>query len=166
MSPFPSTTGFEFTALLGRGRMATVYAARQPALGRESRSRWSRRRARTPRSICSSWKTRRKAWAGLHHPSIVALYEFGRTGEGAYYVMPMLDGGDLTRWAKPCRTQRVWGSVRSVFCGRNTGASVERRCDGHFALSLDGQGRTTRAFDAAGPSTTAVLLREVRSGIR
>jgi serine/threonine protein kinase len=166
MSPFPSITGFELTALLGRGRMATVYAARQPALGREVAIKVVEAKGEDAAQYLPQLENEAQSLAGLHRPSIVALYEFGRTGESAYYVMPMLDGGDLTRLAKTCRTQRVWGSVRSVFCGRNTGASIERRCDGRFALSLDGQGRTTRAFDAAGPSTTAVLLREVRSGIR
>jgi serine/threonine-protein kinase PpkA len=102
MSPFPTIPGIEFTALLGRGGMATVYAGRQPALGREVAIKVVEARGEGAAQFLQRLENEAQSLAGLCHPNIVALYEFGRTGEGAlYYVMPMLEGGDLTRCSAP-----------------------------------------------------------------
>jgi serine/threonine-protein kinase PpkA len=102
MSPFPTIPGFEFTALLGRGGMASVYAARQPALGRDVAIKVVEARGEDAAQYLQRLENEAQSLAGLRHPNIVALYEFGRTSEGAlYYVMPLLEGGDLTRGAKP-----------------------------------------------------------------
>jgi serine/threonine-protein kinase PpkA len=102
MSSFPTIPGFEFTALLGRGGMATVYSARQVALEREVAIKVVEASGEDAAQFLQRLENEAQSLAGLRHPNIVALYEFGRTREGAlYYVMPMLDGGDLTRWSKP-----------------------------------------------------------------
>ncbi len=88
--------------------MAAVYAATQQALGRSVAIK-----VVTPTGSAAAEQLQRleneaQALAGLHHPNIVDIYQFGRTEEGAlYYVMPLLRGGDLRGWPRPVAEQRV-----------------------------------------------------------
>jgi hypothetical protein len=106
--PFPSIDGFEFTEELGRGGMATVYAAKQIGLGRQVAIKVVHPQGDDAEGLLLRLENEAQALAGLHHPHIVSIFQFGRTREGAlYYVMPLLRGGDLTRWALPVAEARV-----------------------------------------------------------
>ena len=51
--------------------------------------------------------------AGLAHPGIVAVYDYGAEGPLSYYTMELLDGGDLDALA-PCDPLRVCAIAREV----------------------------------------------------
>lgn len=108
MPVFPTIAGFEFIALLGRGGMAAVYRARQPALGREVAIKVVDPQDGASDEYLQRLENEAQSLAGLGHPNIVVLHQFGRTAEGAlYYVMPLLTGGDLSRWPKPVEEARL-----------------------------------------------------------
>lgn len=104
----PDIPGLRFTALLGRGGMASVYAAVQTSLEREVAVKVVQPRDERDLSHLQRLENEARALAGLQHPNIVELYDFGRTAEGGmYYVMPLLAGGDLRRWERPVDEDRV-----------------------------------------------------------
>jgi hypothetical protein len=108
VSEFPKVSGFEFHALLGRGGMASVYSARQLSLGRTVAIKVVEPAANDAERQLARLEAEARGLAGLHHPNIVDLYDFGRTEQGGmYYVMPLLPGGDLTRWPRPVPPVRV-----------------------------------------------------------
>jgi hypothetical protein len=56
---------------------------------------------------------------------------------------------------------RTWSGVRKLFGKPPTAQRVETRCDGHFALKLDGRGTVARVQEEATPETAVVLIREM-----
>jgi serine/threonine-protein kinase PpkA len=104
----PAIPGLRFTALLGRGGMASVYAAVQTSLDREVAVKVVQARDERDLAHLQRLENEARALAGLQHPNIVELYDFGRTADGGmYYVMPLLPGGDLRRWVPPVDEDRV-----------------------------------------------------------
>ena len=86
---------YRILALLGRGGMADVYRAQDERLGREvALKALPPEFARDPERI-ERFEREVRAAAGLTHPNIVTVYEFGR-GEGLhFYTMALMLGGDL-----------------------------------------------------------------------
>ena len=98
----PQIPGFELLEVLGRGGMATVYSATQDGLGRRVAIKVVHPRRAEDQAWMQRLENEAQALAGLQHPHIVDIYQFGRTAEGdLYYVMPLLGGGDLTQWSLP-----------------------------------------------------------------
>ena len=86
---------YRILALLGRGGMADVYRAEDERLGREvALKAVPPEFARDPERI-ERFQREVRAAAGLDHPGIVTVYEFGQ-GEGQhFYTMSLMRGGDL-----------------------------------------------------------------------
>ena len=86
---------YRILALLGRGGMADVYRAEDERLGREvALKAVPPEFARDPERI-ERFEREVRAAAGLTHPNIVTVYEFGQ-GEGQhFYTMELMPGGDL-----------------------------------------------------------------------
>lgn len=108
MSPYPSVPGFEFTGLIGRGGMATIYAARQLGLDRDVAVKVVEVNGVDAAQYMQRLENEAQSLAQLRHPGIVGLYQFGRTTDGAmYYVMPLLEGGDLAQQPRPMAEDAV-----------------------------------------------------------
>ena len=86
---------YRILSLLGRGGMADVYRAEDERLGREvALKAVPPEFARDPERI-ERFQREVRAAAGLDHPGIVTVYEFGQ-GEGQhFYTMSLMPGGDL-----------------------------------------------------------------------
>ena len=86
---------YRILALLDRGGMADVYRAEDERLGREvALKAVPPEFARDPERI-ERFEREVRAAAGLDHPGIVTVYEFGQ-GEGQhFYTMALMRGGDL-----------------------------------------------------------------------
>ena len=86
---------YRILSLLGRGGMADVYRAEDERLGREvALKAVPPEFARDPERI-ERFQREVRAAAGLDHPGIVTVYEFGQ-GEGQhFYTMSLMRGGDL-----------------------------------------------------------------------
>ncbi len=84
---------FEILQRLGRGSMATVYLAREKALGRLVAVKVllpGRARDETPRK---RFEREAKAYGSLAHPNVVQVYRFGRLrDETPYLVMRFVKG--------------------------------------------------------------------------
>ncbi|MCC6474241.1 MAG: protein kinase [Burkholderiales bacterium] len=83
---------------LGRGGMATVYAAVDPVIRRPVAIKVVRRaELESPQATRTLNRFKREAQAAgaLNHPNIVSIYEYGEDDEYAWIVMERVDGGSL-----------------------------------------------------------------------
>jgi serine/threonine protein kinase len=86
----------EITGVIGRGGMGTVYKARQPQLDRFVALKiLSPELSRDP-AFAERFSREAKALARLNHPNIVAVYDFGKSGDFYFFIMELVDG--LTLW--------------------------------------------------------------------
>jgi predicted Ser/Thr protein kinase len=86
----------EILELLGRGGMGAVYKARQPGLDRLVALKILPREVHSDSAFAERFTREARALARLNHPNIVAVYDFGRTGDGLFYfVMEYVDGVNL-----------------------------------------------------------------------
>lgn len=102
---------FELHEVLGRGGMATVYRAtdlgsgKTVALKQLTRPESDAQRLRMEALFEREFHT----LSQLSHPSVIEVYDYGITPEGAcYYTMELLDGGTLRErapipWREACR---------------------------------------------------------------
>jgi formylglycine-generating enzyme required for sulfatase activity len=108
VAEFPDITGFTCDAVLGRGGMAVVYSAVDQTLGRRVAIKVVSASDSDEAQHVRRLEQEARGLANLQHPHIVELHSFGRTKDGAlYYVMPRLDGGDLSSRPKPLGEQRL-----------------------------------------------------------
>ncbi len=85
---------FEITGELGRGGMGIVYLARDPVLGRDVAVKMV---SLGDSAEINEERFRREARvvAGLDHPAIVPIFDFGRHQDCLYFVMPVVGGTTL-----------------------------------------------------------------------
>jgi predicted Ser/Thr protein kinase len=86
----------EIVELLGRGGMGAVYKARQKELDRLVAMKILPPEVSADPAFAERFTREARALARLSHPNIVAVYDFGRTGDGQFYfVMEYVDGVNL-----------------------------------------------------------------------
>jgi predicted Ser/Thr protein kinase len=85
----------EILELLGVGGMGMVYKARQPRLDRFVALKILPTDSNRGASFAERFEREAKALAKLNHPGIVAIYDFGQTGQYYYFVMEYVDGMNL-----------------------------------------------------------------------
>ena len=82
--------------LLGRGGMASVYAARDRISGRPVALKILLGHVAHDPRVVARFEREAKLTAELHHPNIVEMHDFGRTRTGLIYlVMELLEGENL-----------------------------------------------------------------------
>ena len=103
---------FTITRVLGQGAMGTVWAARDPELGREVAVK---RLHLAPDAAGGDTSTRLRreaqAMARLNHPNVVAIYELGEDRGHVFCAMELVDGVTLRGWLA---TPRSWREVLEV----------------------------------------------------
>lgn len=96
--PMPKTIG-RFTILneIGRGSYGVVWAAQDPVLAREVAIKVIplAREAQFRTQIEANFLREAKSAGGMSHPSIVTIYDAGKTDTFAYIAMERLHGQDL-----------------------------------------------------------------------
>ena len=96
--PMPKTIG-RFTILneIGRGSYGVVWAAQDPVLAREVAIKVIplAREAQFRTQIEANFLREAKSAGGMSHPSIVTIYDAGKTDAFAYIAMERLHGQDL-----------------------------------------------------------------------
>ena len=85
----------EILELLGRGGMGAVYKARQPGLDRLVALKVLPAEVGRDPAFAERFTREARALAKLNHPHIVAVYDFGQTGDLCYFVMEYVDGANL-----------------------------------------------------------------------
>lgn len=88
---------YELVKELGHGGMARVWAVRELSTGRTLALK--RLDASAKRRHVALFEREYYTLAGLHHPSIVEVYDYGIDAEGPYYTMELLSGSDLSSHA-------------------------------------------------------------------
>ena len=89
-------TGYQITALLGRGGMGAVYRGLQVSLDRQVAIKLLPPELGIDPEFEARFKREAKSMAKLNHSNIVQIYDFGQTTAGHYYfVMEYVDGCDL-----------------------------------------------------------------------
>ncbi len=95
--PTPRLGRFELGVMLGRGGFGTVWAAWDTVLRREVALKVPREGRFTGPEALERFLREARATAGLHHPSIVTVYDVGREGETVYIVAERGAGESLDR---------------------------------------------------------------------
>lgn len=85
----------EILKLLGHGGMGAVYQARQPGLDRLVALKVLPPEVGRNPAFVERFQREAQALAKLNHPHIVAVYDFGQTGDLCYFVMEYVDGVNL-----------------------------------------------------------------------
>ncbi len=112
---FPRIPGYRFQKRLGQGGMATVYLATQESLDRPVSIKVMEREALADETSMQRFENEARTIAKLTHPSIVNIYEVGRTADGRmYYIMPYLANGDLAQRDLRHNEQRIVEVLRTL----------------------------------------------------
>src|SRR5437016_609761 len=85
----------EVIELLGEGGMGMVYKARQPQLDRFVALKILSPKLSGTQAFADRFNREARALARLNHPSIVAVYDFGKAGDFYYFIMEYVDGINL-----------------------------------------------------------------------
>jgi len=92
---------YEIECMLGRGGMGVVYKGRQKDLDRVVAIKLLPAEMAADEQFVERFRREARTLAKLHHPGIVAVYEFGQTVEGhLFFVMEYVAGTDLRRLMK------------------------------------------------------------------
>ncbi|MCC7205915.1 MAG: serine/threonine protein kinase, partial [Anaerolineae bacterium] len=97
---------YQIISLIGRGGMATVYRAHQPSVERDVAFKVIKPDLATTEEFLTRFQREAKTIAGMSHPHIVKVFDYGRQNDMIYLVMELLTGGSLnelirTRGALP-----------------------------------------------------------------
>lgn len=87
----------EILAFIGHGGMGTFYQARQSNLDRLTAVKILPVDPGHDASLIEGFKREAKAMAGLTHPNIVGIYDFGETCSNLYLIMEFVAGDILER---------------------------------------------------------------------
>jgi len=88
---------YEVVREVGRGGMATVYLARDPAFGREVALKVLPRQFTHDPQFRVRFEREARIIAQLEHAYIVPIYDFGQEGDQPYIVMRYMAGGTLAQ---------------------------------------------------------------------
>lgn len=86
---------YEIRSVLGRGGMAVVYRAYQPAMEREVAIKVIAPEVASGRDFIERFEREARIVAKLEHPHILPVYDFGNFKGQVYLVMRLLESGDL-----------------------------------------------------------------------
>jgi serine/threonine-protein kinase len=92
------TVSYEIRGVLGRGTIATVYEAWDPAVARRVAIKTVRLPAAdesNAREMLARIRREAQAASRLTHPNVVATFDYGEIGNVAYIVMEFVDGRSL-----------------------------------------------------------------------
>ena len=100
---------YQLIELLGRGGMAVVYKALQPALRRYVAVKVLLPELANAPGFRARFQEEAETVARLDHPHILAIHDYGQATEGSYIVMPLITGGTLREWLG--QTQPLEGAL-------------------------------------------------------
>jgi response regulator RpfG family c-di-GMP phosphodiesterase/tRNA A-37 threonylcarbamoyl transferase component Bud32 len=97
MAP-PRIGRYEIAGELGRGGMSVVYRGADPVIQRSAALKMLRKADLDPpeaQAILERFKREAQAAGSLHHPNIVAIYEYGEDDDCAWIAMELVEGRSL-----------------------------------------------------------------------
>jgi len=107
--------------LLGEGGMAAVYVVRDGATGKRIALKQLFQNLAPGAGVLFEWEYR--TLAGLRHPGIVEVHEYGVDQSGVYYTMELLEGQELSNlvpmpWRAVCACLRDTASILGLLHAR------------------------------------------------
>ncbi|HKB05495.1 MAG TPA: protein kinase, partial [Gemmataceae bacterium] len=106
----PRIAGYEVTGILGHGGMGVVYHGRHRELGRPVAIKMVRAGAHCPPGHLLRFHLEAQAVAGLSHPSVVTVHDFGQADGLPYLVMELVEGGSLADRLAGAPADPVWAA--------------------------------------------------------
>lgn len=162
--------------LIGRGRMAGVYLAREPALDRHVAVKVLRPELAQDETAIRRFEREARAAASLSHPNIVAVHRFGRLTDGRpYLIMQYVPGRSLEQRLSaegpldPEAARKLLVEMASALAAAHSKGFVHRDVRPANVLLDDETGRTLLAdFGIAAllPTMATDAARLTRSGER
>jgi serine/threonine-protein kinase len=101
---------------IGKGGMAAVYRAQQPSVAREVAIKIISPDLADNNEFATRFEREARIIAGLQHPNILAVHDFGRQGNLTYLVMRLVTGGSLEQEMKagPMGPDRVIAVTQQI----------------------------------------------------
>ena len=97
--------GYCLQDMLGGGGMGIVYLAVNELLGRTCAIKLMRPELARDPQLVRRFKREMEKMAGLNHPNVVEVFDYGTADDGRlYYAMEYLEGWDLEKLVKPDRS--------------------------------------------------------------
>lgn len=175
---------FELGQVIGEGRFAIVYEARQSSVGRSVAVKAIRPEFAHHPEFLRRFESEARIVAGLEHPHIVPIHEFWRDPDRAYIAMRLLRGGSvadalaLGPWA-PDRVVRLVGQMAAAVAAAHRSGVLHRDIKpANILLDEDGNGylgdfgiakiigSTHTITDHGSPATPAYTAPEILQGLR
>jgi serine/threonine protein kinase len=104
---------YRVTGVIGRGGMGAVYAAEHALLGRPAAVKVLLPELSQKQDVVQRFFNEARAATAIRHPSIVEIYDFGWTADGAaFIVMEFLEGETLARRSE--RTRLRWQAAFAI----------------------------------------------------
>ena len=113
---------YEIEVQIGRGGMAVVYLARQPALGR--RVALKELVQVRDESLAQRFLREARVAGSLNHPNIVTVYDFLEQDGVPYIAMEYLDGGSLRQWVGRTSPAQTAGALEGLLAGLSHAESM------------------------------------------
>lgn len=113
---------YRVESLLGQGGMGAVYAATDSATGKQLALK--RLTLGASAAMAALFEREYHTLAGLKHPCIVEVYDYGHDEGGQFYTMELIDGRDLSKaapmaWRDVCRDLRDVASILGLLHARH-----------------------------------------------
>lgn len=107
---------YELIEELGRGGMGVVYRARQTTLGRTVALKLLLAGVYSSESALCRFRREASAAAGLLHPNIVAIHDYGEVDGEPFYAMDIVEGRNLSQICngKPLEPRRAATMLRQL----------------------------------------------------
>lgn len=107
---------YEIKEPLGKGGMATVYRAVDPRFKRSVAIKLLPIQFQHDQQFRIRFEREAVAIAGLEHPAIVPVYDYGEDDGQVYLIMRLMEGGSLADWTKrgpiaPKETERILSRI-------------------------------------------------------
>ncbi|HZQ99975.1 MAG TPA: protein kinase [Chloroflexota bacterium] len=161
---------YELGSPIGAGGMASVYLARDVRLDRPVAVKLlASSFAADPRAV-ERFRREARAAAGLGHPNVVAVYDWGRDGEAYYLVMEYVDGENLRQLLDrrgPLPEDEALGiaaAVAEALEAAHARGIVHRDVKPHNVM-IDGRGRVKVGDFGIAQASDAATLTTTRSSV-
>ncbi len=123
---------YRIKKLVGRGGMGNVLLATDEALDRDIAIKMIRPGSFTAGDVAELFLVEARAMAGVRHPNVVQIYEYGEHQGNPYFVMEYVPGKSAAEWLDECEDQRAPAAIDAII------GVLDQACRGLSAIHAQG----------------------------